>query len=306
MVAIGYKNPVYLSKAKQVQPAQYNGHEIVKTNHYRALVHDSKDTLKIADTIRKQMIEKIKDPMCMKNKVKISPHDYLKENYLATFTPHKQLTPEQIFWSDDLLKMKAKALKEKAKSAKTIIVLTVYPPNTPTKLVPKFLPTKSQGKKQKSQAALQELYDSIKLTHAKTIEKTTSLLTEIENLKAKINGKTKCVTTPAEKPKVLAPGPLREIVEKARVRQPLDNALAYACRYTKHSRELLEFAIGTCPKKKMKKTNKHVIPSTRVKDVTAASGSKPRSNTKKYRALPAKSDKKKVEDHPRNNKSSVK
>ncbi|GKA25452.1 hypothetical protein Tco_0711561 [Tanacetum coccineum] len=29
-----------------------------------------------------------------------------------------------------------------------------------------------------------ELYDSIKLTHAKTIEKTTSLLTEIENLKA--------------------------------------------------------------------------------------------------------------------------
>ncbi|GJY50164.1 hypothetical protein Tco_0440120 [Tanacetum coccineum] len=43
-----------------------------------------------------------------------------------------------------------------------------------------------------------------------------------------------------------------------------------------------------------------------VKDATAASGSKPRSNTKKDRTLPAKSDKKKVEDHSRNNKSSVK
>ncbi|GJY67707.1 putative ribonuclease H-like domain-containing protein [Tanacetum coccineum] len=43
-----------------------------------------------------------------------------------------------------------------------------------------------------------------------------------------------------------------------------------------------------------------------VKDATTASGSKPRSNTKKDKTLPAKSDTKKVEDHSRNNKSSVK
>ncbi|GKE25468.1 hypothetical protein Tco_1440852 [Tanacetum coccineum] len=75
-VAIGYKNPFYLSKAKQVQPALYNGHEIVKTNHAHALVHDSEDTLEIAGTTRKQMIEKMKDPKCVKKKVKIAPHDY--------------------------------------------------------------------------------------------------------------------------------------------------------------------------------------------------------------------------------------
>ncbi|GJU84229.1 hypothetical protein Tco_1291775 [Tanacetum coccineum] len=34
-----------------------------------------------------------------------------------------------------------------------------------------------------------ELYDSIKITRAKTIEKTSSLLTEIENLKAQLKGK---------------------------------------------------------------------------------------------------------------------
>nr|GEX18160.1 hypothetical protein [Tanacetum cinerariifolium] len=39
-----------------------------------------------------------------------------------------------------------------------------------------------------------ELYDSIKLIRAKTIEKTTSLLTKIETLK--IKGKTKCITMP--------------------------------------------------------------------------------------------------------------
>ncbi|GJT87792.1 hypothetical protein Tco_1069509 [Tanacetum coccineum] len=55
---------------------------------------------------------------------------------------------------------------------------------------------------------------------------------------------------------------------------------------------------------KVQQTNIPVIPSTRVNTSTEASGSKPRSNTKKNRILPAKTEnKKKVEDHPRTNKS---
>ncbi|GJW56916.1 putative ribonuclease H-like domain-containing protein [Tanacetum coccineum] len=167
-----------------------------------------------------------------------------------------------------------------------------------------------------------------------------------KDLNAKIKGKTKCVTMPdLVKPKVLAPGTLREIVEEARVEKPLDSSLASACLYTKHSQELLEYVIGTCPKdfnkrdrkiataplnrqkrvtfvkpgetstnnsqthveqQTPKKTNEPMIPSTGVKDATAASGSKPKSNRKKDRTLPAKSDMKKVAAHSRNNKSSVK
>ncbi|GKA68282.1 hypothetical protein Tco_0768199 [Tanacetum coccineum] len=85
---------------------------------------------------------KMKDPEYVKKKVKIAPHDYSKENYLATFTPQKQLTPEQIFWSKDLIKMKAEALKEHTTSLRPIKALTVYPPNTPATLVPMVLPTK--------------------------------------------------------------------------------------------------------------------------------------------------------------------
>ncbi|GJR92233.1 hypothetical protein Tco_0264407 [Tanacetum coccineum] len=457
-VAIGYKNPFYLSKAKEVQPALHNGYEIVKTNHARALVHDSEDTLEIAEPTRKQMIEKMKDPECVKEKVKIAPHDYSKENYLA------------------------KALKEKAKSTKPIIAMTVYPPNTPAKLdlikpvkrgshlgltewekgfeqtktcyltevIPFFKTIKehfegiqialvneikemkevfnqmeaevdqhavdkkcdeikrknilienenliaeclskdvfytatnyvltlsrfsdmhdayivaqkqlkakisflqkklseadpildfkaldSQNKdlnakvnvlqdlnkrfrveNKKVKQHYKELYDSIKLTRAKTIEKTTSLLNEIETLKAQIKGKTNCVTMhDPVKPKVFAPGTLYEIVKEARVEKPLDSSLASACLYTKHSQELLEYVIGTCPKDFNKRDRKiTTAPLNRkkrvtfvepgVKDATADSGSKPRSNTKKDRTLPAKSGTKKVEDHSRNNKSSVK
>ncbi|GJQ95712.1 retrovirus-related pol polyprotein from transposon TNT 1-94 [Tanacetum coccineum] len=220
-----------------------------------------------------------------------------------------------------------------------------------------------------------ELYDSIKITRAHTSEKTSTMLDEIESLKAQLRSKESCFTSDYVKPKVLAPGmyaidvkpiphPLknnrsahlnyishlkesvetvREIVEEARVVKPLDNTLNYACQYTKLSQELLEYVIGTCPKsfnerdnkapstpvtrkkqvtfsdkpgtsssntqkhevhQKVQQTNIPVIPSTGVNDSTEASGSKPRSNTKKNRILPAKKEnKKEVEVHLRTNKS---
>nr|GFA32486.1 hypothetical protein [Tanacetum cinerariifolium] len=176
-VAIGYKNPLCLTRAKQVQPALYNGHEIIKDNHTSAIVHNSKDTLKIAEITRKKMNAKMTDHECVTHKVKIAPHDYSKENFLATFTPQKQLTlkqiywsndlmklksealierakvsrpkqltPEQIYWSNDLMKLKSEALKDRAKVSRPIKAFTVYPPNTHATLVPKVLPTTSQVK----------------------------------------------------------------------------------------------------------------------------------------------------------------
>ncbi|GKF64161.1 hypothetical protein Tco_0187609, partial [Tanacetum coccineum] len=59
-VAIGYKNPLYLTraKAKQVQSALYNGHELVKTSHVPTVVRDSEDTLETAEITRKEMLAK--------------------------------------------------------------------------------------------------------------------------------------------------------------------------------------------------------------------------------------------------------
>ncbi|GKA11159.1 hypothetical protein Tco_0690592 [Tanacetum coccineum] len=94
-----------------------------------------------------------------------------------------------------------------------------------------------------------ELYDSIKITRAKTTNQNNSLLSEIENLKAQLKDNSKCVTIPDSKPKVSAHG---------------------------------------------------------VKGASAASKSKPRSNTKKDRTLPAKSALKQVEAHSRMNKSNEK
>nr|GFB97050.1 hypothetical protein [Tanacetum cinerariifolium] len=106
--------PLY-SDLNKAQPALYNGHEILKDNHARAKVHNTEDTLDIVEITGMKMNAKMTDPECVTHKVKIAPHDYSKENLLATFTPHKQLAPKQIYWSNNLMKLKSEALKERAK-----------------------------------------------------------------------------------------------------------------------------------------------------------------------------------------------
>ncbi|GJY06695.1 hypothetical protein Tco_0373749 [Tanacetum coccineum] len=131
-VAIGYKNPLCLTRAKQVQPALYNGYEIVKNNHVPAIVYNTEDTIEIAEITRRKMHDKMKDP----------------EN------------------NRELHLVYLKHLKESVET-------------------------------------------------------------------------------------------LREIVEEAKVERPLDISLTSACCYTKHSQELLEYVIDTCPKALHTRDNKH-------------------------------------------------
>nr|GEU92581.1 zinc finger, CCHC-type [Tanacetum cinerariifolium] len=168
--AIGYKSPLCLARAKQVQPALYNGHEIIKTNHVSDIVHNLKDTLEIAEITRKKMNENMKTPLWTHHKINIRPPNYSKDNFLATFTPQTQLTPEQIFWSKDVFKMKTESLKVQVKAAKLVKALMVYPPIIPVKLVPRVLPTKSQVKINIS--VLKQLFLEFKKTCKKRITPT--------------------------------------------------------------------------------------------------------------------------------------
>ncbi|GJY99291.1 putative reverse transcriptase domain-containing protein [Tanacetum coccineum] len=69
-VAIGYK--LCLTRAKQVQSTLYNGTEIVMTNHKPVVVHDSEETLEIAELTRKRMYEKMKSPLYFGPKMKMT------------------------------------------------------------------------------------------------------------------------------------------------------------------------------------------------------------------------------------------
>ncbi|GKE09083.1 integrase, catalytic region, zinc finger, CCHC-type containing protein, partial [Tanacetum coccineum] len=191
-----------------------------------------------------------------------------------------------------------------------------------------------------------ELYDSIKITRAKHIEQTTALYAiDVEPISPRSSNNRE-VHLDYLKHLKESVETLCEIVEEAKVERPLNRSLASACLYTKHSQELLEYALGTYPKDfnkqdkkhastpltrkkqvtfedqcemsnnnthkhveqlKIQKTNVPMLHSTGVNSCTDASGSQPKSNTKKNRISPAKSvNKNKVEEHPRTNKSSLK
>nr|GEZ98022.1 hypothetical protein [Tanacetum cinerariifolium] len=109
---------------------------------------------------------------------------------------------------------------------------------------------------------------------------------------------------------------IRDIVEEARVVRLRDRSIVSACRYTKHSQELLEYAIGTYPQVSQQRAKqlayiplirkKQVIvakPSDKVNSCPNASGSQPKSHVKSNRISPVKGvNKLPVEDQPRINK----
>ncbi|GKC60640.1 hypothetical protein Tco_1088238 [Tanacetum coccineum] len=132
------------TQAKKAQLALYDGDELLKPHHVPVIIPSSEEELELAEATRNKLHVKINDSACVEKKVNITPPNYLKENFMATFTPQTQLTPEQVFWSLDLAKQKAKELKANAPPLPVLPPATVYPPNTPVHLVPRMLPTTSQ------------------------------------------------------------------------------------------------------------------------------------------------------------------
>ncbi|GJW11535.1 hypothetical protein Tco_1577362 [Tanacetum coccineum] len=142
--ALGAQNPFYLRQAKKAQPALYDGDELLKPHHVPVMVPSSEEELELAEATRNKLHVKMNDSACVEKRVNVTPPNYSKENFMATFTPQTQLTPEQVFWSLDLAKRKAEELKANATPLPVLPPATVYPPNTPAHLVPRTLPTTSQ------------------------------------------------------------------------------------------------------------------------------------------------------------------
>nr|GEW31792.1 retrovirus-related Pol polyprotein from transposon TNT 1-94 [Tanacetum cinerariifolium] len=295
-VAIGYKNPLCLTRAKQAQPALYNGHEILKDNHAPAKVHNTEDTLEIAEITWKKMNAKMTDPECVTHKVKIAPHDYSKENLLATFTPQKQLTPEQIYWSNDLMKLKFETLKERAK-----------------RIAPIGLTDGEQGFEQTKACYLQEVipffktikynFEGIQKALTKEVKEMKDVFEELEaeaqnDLFRAENDKIKqhykelydsIKITRAKHIKQLTNTPL---IRKKQV------TIAKPSDRQDSNKQVHVVAV------KPQKTNVPVPPSTGVTSYPKASGSPPKSNPKTNRIPSAKgANKLPVEDLPRMNKS---
>ncbi|GJV15697.1 hypothetical protein Tco_1361020 [Tanacetum coccineum] len=114
-VAIGYKNPLCLTRAKQAQSALYNGHVLVTTNHTPTVIHDSEDTRDLRN----------------------------KKECFESCEPYNANDVTDLFEQNEHLRAEIEKVKQHYK----------------------------------------EMFESIKITRTSTNEKTSSLLTQIEDLK---------------------------------------------------------------------------------------------------------------------------
>nr|GEX79703.1 integrase, catalytic region, zinc finger, CCHC-type, peptidase aspartic, catalytic [Tanacetum cinerariifolium] len=287
-VAIGYKNPLCLTRAKQAQPALYNGHEILKDNHEPAKVFSmaTKSELNVARFAKMHVANTSVEARCLALKAKLATlraksHQENQGELIKHFS--------KLETQNDLFRAENNKIKQHYK----------------------------------------ELYNSIKITHVEPIvprlrNNRDAHLDYLRHLKESVET-------------------IRDIVEEAKVVRTLDRSIVSACRYTKHSQELLEYTIGTCPQGSQQRakqlantplirkkqatiakpsdrqdSNKqvHVVavkpqkinvpmpPSTGVTSYPKASRSQPKRNPKTNRILPAKgANKLPVEDLPRTNKS---
>nr|GEU39370.1 integrase, catalytic region, zinc finger, CCHC-type, peptidase aspartic, catalytic [Tanacetum cinerariifolium] len=111
---------LYDQYVKDNEPALYNGHEILKDNHVSAIVHNTEDTLEIAEITRKKMNDKIKDPECVTRK-RITPtglterergFEQTKECYLKEVIPFFKTLKENFKGIQTALTKEIKEMKD--------------------------------------------------------------------------------------------------------------------------------------------------------------------------------------------------
>nr|GEU64364.1 hypothetical protein [Tanacetum cinerariifolium] len=86
----GYQNPFYLKQAQKKQQSLYDG-KVLLEKHDPPVVHDSKETLQLAQESRDKMKQLNKE---------IKPANYTKINHLSgVFVPQKALSREELYFS---------------------------------------------------------------------------------------------------------------------------------------------------------------------------------------------------------------
>ncbi|GJW86287.1 hypothetical protein Tco_0161627 [Tanacetum coccineum] len=324
------KESLMQTKAQQLEPKLYDGNVIKNTS--AIIIPDSEETPMLAEESRSKMLLKQQDSMMLENKNSMNSSDPS-----PSCRPTKVEVPKQTSKSTWLIQFE---------ETNTILAsLTWLSKEENTAYSPSL---RARGVNQKS-VEISDL--NISLQEKELV--ITALKEELRKLKGKsvVPGRESM-----NKPKVIAPivhkveleplspklknnreahvdyiritkkntDTLHDVVEQARTSNPLDNALAYACMYTKQIQELLVYVSDTChsslskseklvavtPMNKARKvtfaktsttsdnntqiqvdvhqtqtTNKPLVPSTNEKCSSNASRSKPQSETKNNRIM---------------------
>nr|GEX76891.1 retrovirus-related Pol polyprotein from transposon TNT 1-94 [Tanacetum cinerariifolium] len=287
-----------------------NAVPVVHNSHIPAIVHNTKDTLEIAEITRRKMNDKMKDPECVDHKgiqkaltkeIKEMKDVFeeLKAEVVQNVVDRKHDEIERknlLIENDNLI---AECLSKEVFSVATNSELNVSR-FTEMHVANTIVETRCL----ELEAELSNLRDkSHNDNHDELVKRffnleVTALKTKNVNLKAQLLNTMNIVRKDHVKPRVLAPGKYAIDVEP--IVPHLRNNREAHLDYLRHLKESVETIPDIVEEAKVNMR----LALVRVNRCTDASESQPRSNTKKNRISPAKCvNKMQVEEQPRKNKS---
>ncbi|GJV73762.1 hypothetical protein Tco_1493757 [Tanacetum coccineum] len=227
--ALGFQNPFYLKKAQQLEPKLYDGNVIKNTS--AIVIPDSEETIMLAEKSRSKMILKQQDPMVLE-----------KKNSMNSSDPNPSCRPTKVEVPKELPKVSmVNTSLKKLKHHLAGFDVVVKERTTATAI------TEGSWRKLKGKSviACRESVNKPKV-FAPVVHKV-----DLEPLSPELKNNREAHVDYIRITKENA-DTLRDIVEQARTSNPLDNALAYACMYTKQIQELLVYVSDTCPSSSLK------------------------------------------------------
>nr|GEW55748.1 hypothetical protein [Tanacetum cinerariifolium] len=242
-----YGSGVILEEAQQIKPTLYDG-IVISAKHIAMHVIDDEETLILEKESRSKKAKKDKDPEAIKQKISNNPVDYVKLNMLhedfgKRFVPQHELLVDETLWyhmlnlstkSSDALPIKIEAAKEPPRiKRKEIVDIAAQKPSANT-ITPRMF---NLDLETLAPRLLQNR--EIHLEYLKNTEEQVHILWGI--------------------------------VEQAKAKQPLEDALNFACKHAQQIQEFLVYVQDTCPnviKPSAKKVD--VTPKNKVKKVTFA------------------------------------
>ncbi|GKD63605.1 hypothetical protein Tco_1305713 [Tanacetum coccineum] len=317
--ALGYQNPFYLKKALRIKPTLYDG-IVISDKHVAMPVIDDEETLILEEESRSKMSKKEKDPEAIKQNISNKPIDYEKLNRLFEYFGKLEAPSELTKVS--LVNASLKKLKFHIAQFDSMVKKRTTPD------------ARIEAQLQDKDTTICKLKEIIKSLREKSKEENVNsdkceiatINVELENSVAQTTfGKQLFVKKLISETDPLAPKVLQNrdahidylkhtqeevdilwgIVEKAKAKQPLDNALDFACKHAKKIQELLFICalmrINLVESSKTLDSNIPVLSSIGLKCSTSNCGSKPIGNKKNDRISesPSRNMKNKVEAQPR-------
>ncbi|GJT70911.1 retrovirus-related pol polyprotein from transposon TNT 1-94 [Tanacetum coccineum] len=327
--ALGYQNTFYLKKAHRIKPTLYDG-VVMSNTHVAMLVIDDEETLILEEESQSKMFEKAKDPEVIAKKIPHKPINYeklnrLTEDFRKRFSPQQELSAEQAFWfhilnqtieppytppvivdvPSELPKVSlVSASLKKLKFHLTQFDSVVKKRTTPNALEEDLLNEITEVQivfDQMEVAVQQSLVDKqcleiakkeILLKNDRLLQKIMSqdvLLTVMNSMS--LNNDSVNSSLQDERQDAY------ELVEQAKVKQPLDKELDFACKYATRIQELLVYIQDTCLIAVTPSTKKLAVsPMNNVKKVRFV---EPLTSSSNIKQTPSRNKKNKVEAQPR-------